>query len=168
MWTQIRLLPRGSSLIRVHIVGLHENILSEVYLNICSSHKSRHYFQDKNRGRIRVKSHYNDLKQWFLSQVLLAGCDIGNSNFHLSVCSSLHPSVCQRFVCLQLWVSNLVQLVMSLTADPGVASLILARSQTFMEIGHEIISVVSLLPLIQEGLLSVTSESMCTKYWLTA
>ena len=24
------------------------------------------------------------------------------------------------------------------------------------------------LPLIQEGLLSVTSESMCTKYWLTA
>ena len=25
-----------------------------------------------------------------------------------------------------------------------------------------------LLPLIQEGQLSVTSESMCTKYWLTA
>ena len=24
------------------------------------------------------------------------------------------------------------------------------------------------LPLIQEGLLSVTSESICTKYWLTA
>ena len=25
-----------------------------------------------------------------------------------------------------------------------------------------------LLPLIQEGQLSVTSESMCTKYWLTS
>ena len=25
-----------------------------------------------------------------------------------------------------------------------------------------------LLPLIQEGQLSVTAESMCTKYWLTA
>ena len=25
-----------------------------------------------------------------------------------------------------------------------------------------------LLPLIQEGQLSVTGESMCTKYWLTA
>ena len=33
-----------------------------------------------------------------------------------------------------------------LTADPGVASLILVRSHTFMEIGHEIISVVILLP----------------------
>ena len=32
----------------------------------------------------------------------------------------------------------------------------------------EIIStVILLLPLIQEGLLSVTSKSMCTKYWLT-
>ena len=43
------------------------------------------------------------------------------------------------------------------------------RSHTFMEIDHEIIStVILLLRLIQGGLLSVTSESMCTKYWLTA
>ena len=34
----------------------------------------------------------------------------------------------------------------SLTADPGVASLIPARSHTFMEIDHEIISTVILLP----------------------
>ena len=37
------------------------------------------------------------------------------------------------------------------------------------EIDHEIISTVILtllLPLLQGGLLSVTSESMCTKYWL--
>ena len=36
-----------------------------------------------------------------------------------------------------------------LTADPGVASSILARSHTFVEIDHEIIStVILLLPLI--------------------
>ena len=34
----------------------------------------------------------------------------------------------------------------SLTADPGVASSILARSHTFMEIDHEIISTAILLP----------------------
>ena len=54
----------------------------------------------------------------------------------------------------------------SLTADPGVASSIPARSHTFMEIDHELLSMVSLL--IKEKLLSFTSESMCTKYWLTA
>ena len=53
-----------------------------------------------------------------------------------------------------------------LTADPGVASSIPVRSHTFVEIDHEIISTVILF--IQEGLLSVTSESMCTNYWLTA
>ena len=53
----------------------------------------------------------------------------------------------------------------SLTADPGVASLIPAQSYTFLEIDHEIISAVILLPSTE---LSVTSESMCTKYWLTA
>ena len=38
-----------------------------------------------------------------------------------------------------------------------------------MEIYCEIFStVILLLPLIQEGLLLVTSERMCTKYWLTA
>ena len=54
----------------------------------------------------------------------------------------------------------------SLTADPGVASSIPVGSHTFMEIDHEILSTVILLP--QESLLSVTSESMCTIYWLTA
>ena len=34
----------------------------------------------------------------------------------------------------------------SLTADPGVASLVPARSNTFVEIDHEIISTVILLP----------------------
>ena len=35
---------------------------------------------------------------------------------------------------------------MCLTADPGFASLIPARSHTFMEIDHEIISTSNLLP----------------------
>ena len=53
---------------------------------------------------------------------------------------------------------------MSLTADPGVASPILAWSYTFVEIDHEIISTAILhLRLIQEGLLPVIHE-----YWLTA
>ena len=48
------------------------------------------------------------------------------------------------------------------TADPGVTSLIPARSHTFFEIDREIISMVILLsPLFQEGLLSVTSKSIC-------
>ena len=58
------------------------------------------------------------------------------------------------------------------TQDPGVASSIPVRSHTFVEIDHKMISTVILLPstdsFIQEGLLSVTSESMCTNYWLTA
>ena len=58
-----------------------------------------------------------------------------------------------------------VQTEASLTTDPGVASLILGRSHTFMEIDHEIIStVILLLLLIQEELMSVTSKNMCTKY----
>ena len=54
-------------------------------------------------------------------------------------------------------------------ADSKVTSLIQAQSHTFVKIENEIISlVILLLLLIQEGLLSVASESMCTKYWLTA
>ena len=59
-----------------------------------------------------------------------------------------------------------MQSVVSQTAEPGIASSILAWSFTFVEIDHEIISTFILL-MIQEELLSVTSESMCTKYWLT-
>ena len=61
-----------------------------------------------------------------------------------------------------------MQSVASLIADPGVKSLIPAQPHTFMEIDHEIFSsVILLLPLIQEGLLSVTkvtSKSMSTEY----
>ena len=71
-----------------------------------------------------------------------------------------------------LWSVTCLATDASLTADPGVMSSIPARSHTFVEIDHEIIFKVILLPfavrIIQEWLLSVTSESMCTKYWLTA
>ena len=56
---------------------------------------------------------------------------------------------------------RIAQSVASPTADPGVASLIPAQSYTFVEIDHKIIStVILLLLLLHEGLLSVTRESM--------
>ena len=57
-----------------------------------------------------------------------------------------------------------MQWVASPTADPLVASSILAQFHTFVKIEFEIIStVILLLLLIQEELLSVTSETMCIK-----
>ena len=55
-------------------------------------------------------------------------------------------------------------------ADSVVASLIPARSQTYVAINHEMTSMVIFsLPMNHpDGLLLTTSESMCTKYWLTA
>ena len=47
--------------------------------------------------------------------------------------------------CVAQWVMCLATDT-SLTADPGVASLIPARSHTFVEIDYEIISIVILLP----------------------
>ena len=49
----------------------------------------------------------------------------------------------------------------STITDAGVLSSIPASPHTFMETDHEIFSkVILLLPLIQEGLLSVASESV--------
>ena len=59
----------------------------------------------------------------------------------------------QRVISRSLSAVNL-----HLTADPGVMSSIPAQSHTFMEIDYIIVSrVILLLPLIQEGLLSVTT-----------
>ena len=67
----------------------------------------------------------------------------------------------------------LVQWVGRLIADPGVVGSIWSQSHTFVEIDYGIFStVILLLLLIQEGsvfadyLVSVTSDSMRTKYWL--
>ena len=57
-----------------------------------------------------------------------------------------------------------------LTADPGVTSSIQVQSHTFVEIDNEMISTIILLPSpdsFKKGCF-VTSESMCTNYWLTA
>ena len=62
------------------------------------------------------------------------------------------------------YIKHGTQLVASLTADLRVASSIPAQSHTLLQIDH---AVILLLLLIQEGLLSVTSESICTKYKLT-
>ena len=57
------------------------------------------------------------------------------------------------------------QSVTSLTADLEVASSNADRPHTFLDIDREIISMaILLLPLIQEGLFSVTVESMYMKY----
>ena len=59
----------------------------------------------------------------------------------------------------------IVQSVTSLNVDPGILSLIQAQSHTFMEIDQDFFSMFNLLlSLIQEGLMSVTRESItrCT------
>ena len=62
----------------------------------------------------------------------------------------------------------IVQSVASPIADPGLVNLIQVVSSAFLEIDREIFSAVFLLLLlIQGGLMSVASESMCTKYCLT-
>ena len=54
-----------------------------------------------------------------------------------------------------------------MTAKPGVTSSILVRSHTFMKIGHEIISVVILLPSAESFKMGCCYKQffcMCTKY----
>ena len=62
-----------------------------------------------------------------------------------------------------------MQSVTCLTADPGVASLITARSHTFAEIDYEIIFKSILLPSADSRRVVVSYKRlMCKKYWLTA
>ena len=58
-----------------------------------------------------------------------------------------------------------MQLVGSLTADPGVVSLILAWSNSFVGIEHEIFSTsILLLSLIQEGLFQLQVKVCASSY----
>ena len=70
---------------------------------------------------------------------------------------SVHPIYC-IYQGIQLELGRVAQSVGHLTRKSGVLGSIpgLANVLSF------------LLPLFQEGQLSVTGESMCTKYWLTA
>ena len=57
-----------------------------------------------------------------------------------------------------------------LTADPGVASSIPVQSHTFVEIDHEMISTVILLPSadsFKQGCCQLQAK-VCANYWLTA
>ena len=54
-------------------------------------------------------------------------------------------TTCSKFYTLFKTLGPVAQSVASPTADPGVASSIPARSHTFVEIDHEIISTVILL-----------------------
>ena len=88
------------------------------------------------------------------------------------ICRQTRPKLhvqCNPYIMhLVIILGSIAQLVASSTAGLGILSLIPAWSHTFLEIDHEIIStVIRLFLLIEEGLLSVASESMCTKYWLT-
>ena len=59
----------------------------------------------------------------------------------------------------------IAHLAVSPIANPRVVNMIKDQSHTFVEIDHEIFAtVILLLPLIQEGLMSVTSESMFMKH----
>ena len=64
----------------------------------------------------------------------VGGGGVGDNN----ICDALPGSVAQSVKCLATDAC--------LTADPGVASSIPARSHTFVEIDHEIIAMVILLP----------------------
>ena len=69
----------------------------------------------------------------------------------------IRASLVQSFtplVLVFLWPGRLPQSRASLTASQGVA-------------GSRISTVSLPLPLIQEGQMSVSGKSMCTKYWLT-
>ena len=55
-----------------------------------------------------------------------------------------------------------------LTADPSVASSILAHSHTFAKINHEILSTAILLPSADSIWVVVSYKRKYAKYWLTA
>ena len=61
----------------------------------------------------------------------------------------------------------MVQSVANLIANPEVMISFPVWPYTFVDIDCEIFSTVFFLFLIQEGLLSVTSESKCREYWIT-
>ena len=101
---------------------------------------------------------------------MIEGLLVRASQLAESLCCALEQDT------LSAVLGRVAQLVMclatdaSLVADPGVTSLIPAWSHTFVEIDHEIISTVILLPSAEsfkKGFVSY-KRNMCMKYWLTA
>ena len=90
--------------------------------------------------------------------------------YHIMMCSGMFIRSCS-FTVLQKIPGRVAQSVTclvtdaKLTADPGVASSIPARSHTFVEIDHEIISTVILLPSAEsfmKGCCQLQAKSTCT------
>ena len=65
-----------------------------------------------------------------------------------------------KSIIVNMMPGPVAQSVTSLATDPGATSSIPARSHTFMEIDHELIYIVILLPLIKEGLMSVNMSEI--------
>ena len=69
-------------------------------------------------------------------------------NDYITMCENLYQTLC-GMQCIEKSVAQSVTCLAKYacpTADPGVTKLIPARSHTFMEIDHEIISTVIFLP----------------------
>ena len=97
---------------------------------------------------------YRKGAQWLSGRVLdwrPRGREFGPHRHHcfVSLSKNINPSLVLPG-CVAQSVSGLATDA-SLTADPGVASSIPARSHTFVEIDHEIISTVILLPSFKKG-----------------
>ena len=105
---------------------------------------------------------------------MLKDCLSGPVIVHNNFCIKVYSYLFHKFVKIYVvgiqknhfyeMVPRIAQSVKCLTADPGVASSILAGSHTFAEIDHEIISTAILCPSADSRRVVV---SMCTKYWLT-
>ena len=86
-------------------------------------------------------------------------------------CKMYKLSACSEVVRLQtkFQPGPLAQSKASLVANQGIAGSSPGLANIFVEMYHEIISRVVLpLLLIQVGQMSVSVESMSSKYWLTA
>ena len=130
--------------IYVLIEKLEKKISTHSYLEAWTLNcSSQIIFKDK---AVLFKVAYNETDN-ISSRTILRHNNIFNRYLFASILRQ------ESYIChLSHIPSRIAQSVMclatdaSLTADPGVASLILARSHTFVEIDHEIISTVILLP----------------------
>ena len=119
----------------------------------CSASAIRH-------GHMLLFSHAVTTCKWVSRLKYIA--QVSTFNFQI-YCMRVWGRVAQSVTCLSIDVS--------LTADPGVSSLIPARSHTFVEIDSEIISTVILSLQLNHSrrvVVSYKQKYMCTKYWLTA
>ena len=78
--------------------------------------------------------------------IFLSSAELFKINYLKKKFHEYHKSVKNYPACKEITPLEVVQSVTSQTADPGVESSIPAQSHTFVEIDHEIISMVILFP----------------------